>query len=52
MKLAVYYLTVSIAFLVLSIASREAADSLTIMFISLLLIPSGYGEWLRVKGRR
>lgn len=49
MKLAVYYLLVSIAFAALSRVDPDVASSAVVAFIALLLIPAGYAEVLRIR---
>lgn len=50
-KLAMYYMLVSLAFFVLSVAAPDVADAAVVGFIGLLLVPACYSELLRVRKR-
>jgi hypothetical protein len=48
-KLALYYLAVSVAFAALSTVDPRVADGAVVSFIALLLIPAVYAETLRIR---
>jgi hypothetical protein len=47
-KLAVFYLLVSISYGCLSFVAPDVADAAVVAFIALLLIPAMYAEALRI----
>lgn len=52
MRLAVFYVVVSLAYLALSAVNFHASQIAVPFVVVLLLSPAVYSEWLRVKGGR
>lgn len=49
--ICVYTLAVSLLYTVVWITNKDAADALVIFFVGLLLFPSIFCEWKRVRGK-